>query len=271
MVSVSRIDRSPVRSRARFRAPLSRHLIGGMRLEKHQNSSASMLFLHCSRECCIVMRMTNFCAAEVSCCTPESLSTSTRSSAADRSVGCRSSQCRIIRGQPPDPGARRGARSADLRASAEGLRLTAAGELCVEHIREVLKNYERLEGRIRGLKTPQAGKVSLVTTVGLASGRCAGNPCRFRRRASPSRSNCATMAGPPPSTPVLTGEVDLGLGFNHRRRPASRTLANFDVPVGVVFTARHRLAGEAGPIDLVEVVQEPLILAQLGTSPSQHH
>ena len=31
----------------------------------------------------------------------------------------------------------------------KGLRLTAAGELCVEHIRDVLKNYERLEGRIR--------------------------------------------------------------------------------------------------------------------------
>src|SRR6478752_1939386 len=45
-----------------------------------------------------------------------------------------------------------------------GLRLTAAGELCIEHIREVLKNYERLEGRIRGLKMPQAGKVSMVAT-----------------------------------------------------------------------------------------------------------
>lgn len=27
-----------------------------------------------------------------------------------------------------------------------GLRLTAAGELCIEHIRDVLKNYERLRG-----------------------------------------------------------------------------------------------------------------------------
>ena len=45
-----------------------------------------------------------------------------------------------------------------------GLRLTAAGELCIEHIREVLKNYERLEGRIRSLKMQQAGKVRIVMT-----------------------------------------------------------------------------------------------------------
>ena len=51
-----------------------------------------------------------------------------------------------------------------------GLRLTAAGELCIEHIRDVLKNYERLEGRIRSLKMQQAGKVRMVTTVGLAAG-----------------------------------------------------------------------------------------------------
>ena len=36
-----------------------------------------------------------------------------------------------------------------------GLKLTAAGELCIEHIREVLKTYERMEARIRGLKMPQ--------------------------------------------------------------------------------------------------------------------
>ena len=54
-----------------------------------------------------------------------------------------------------------------------GLRLTAAGELCIEHIREVLKNYERLEGRIRGLKMPQAGKVSMPEKVSTRSGEMA--------------------------------------------------------------------------------------------------
>ncbi|MFY8099906.1 MAG: LysR family transcriptional regulator [Allorhizobium sp.] len=148
----------------------------------------------------------------------------------------------------------------------KGLRLTAAGELCVEHIRDVLKNYERLEGRIRGLKTPQAGKVSLVTTVGLASGPLPTILAGFVAEHPRVQIKLRNDGGSTTINPVLTGEVDLGLGFNIPATPGIRTLANFDVPVGVVLPPGHRLAQEEGPVDLVEVVQEPLILAQAGTS-----
>lgn len=148
----------------------------------------------------------------------------------------------------------------------KGLRLTAAGELCVEHIRDVLKNYERLEGRIRGLKTPQAGKVSLVTTVGLASGPLPAILACFVAEHPRMQIKLRNDGGSTTINPVLTGEVDLGLGFNIPATPGIRTLANFDVPVGVVLPPGHRLARDEGPVDLVEVVQEPLILAQSGTS-----
>ncbi len=148
----------------------------------------------------------------------------------------------------------------------KGLRLTAAGELCVEHIRDVLKNYERLEGRIRGLKTPQAGKVSLVTTVGLASGPLPAILAGFVAEHPRMQIKLRNDGGSTTINPVLTGEVDLGLGFNIPATPGIRTLANFDVPVGVVLPPGHRLARDEGPVDLVEVVQEPLILAQSGTS-----
>ncbi len=148
----------------------------------------------------------------------------------------------------------------------KGLRLTAAGELCVEHIRDVLKNYERLEGRIRGLKTPQAGKISLVTTVGLASGPLPAILAGFVAEHPRMQIKLRNDGGSTTINPVLTGEVDLGLGFNIPATPGIRTLANFDVPVGVVLPPGHRLARDEGPVDLVEVVQEPLILAQSGTS-----
>lgn len=148
----------------------------------------------------------------------------------------------------------------------KGLRLTAAGELCVEHIRDVLKNYERLEGRIRGLKTPQAGKVSLVTTVGLASGPLPAILAGFVAEHPRMQIKLRNDGGSTTINPVLTGEVDLGLGFNIPATPGIRTLANFDVPVGVVLPPGHWLARDEGPVDLVEVVQEPLILAQSGTS-----
>lgn len=147
-----------------------------------------------------------------------------------------------------------------------GLRLTAAGELCVEHIRDVLKNYERLESRIRGLKMPQAGKVTLVTTVGLASGPLPDILGRFLEAHPRVRILLRNDGGSTTINPVLTGEVDIGLGFNIPATPGIRTLANFDIPVGAVLPPDHPLAREEGPVNLTDVIQNRLVLAQPGTS-----
>jgi DNA-binding transcriptional LysR family regulator len=146
-----------------------------------------------------------------------------------------------------------------------GLRLTAAGELCIEHIRDVLKNYERLEGRIRGLKMPQAGKVSMVATVGLAAGPLPEIFARFIESHPRLRITLRNDGGSTTVQPVMAGEVDIGLGFNIAATAGIRTLANFDVPLGVVLPPGHRLAGEER-VSLIEVVQERLVLAQPGTS-----
>ncbi|MBP1846295.1 DNA-binding transcriptional LysR family regulator [Rhizobium petrolearium] len=147
-----------------------------------------------------------------------------------------------------------------------GLKLTAAGELCIEHIREVLKTYERMEARIRGLKMPQAGKVTLVSTVGLAAGPLPEIIARFIAKHPRVRIHLRNDGPSNTLQPVISGEVDFGLGFNIPATPGIRTLANFDIPIGAVMPPGHRLAGEEGPVDLAEVVQEPLVLAQPGTS-----
>lgn len=147
-----------------------------------------------------------------------------------------------------------------------GLRLTAAGELCIEHIREVLKNYERLEGRIRSLKMQQAGKVRIVTTVGLASGPLPEIIARFLSEHPRVFIQLRNDAGSTTVAPVLSGEVDIGLGFNIPATPGIRTLGNFDVPIGVVLPPGHALLAKPGPINLADVVQEKLVLAQPGTS-----
>ena len=147
-----------------------------------------------------------------------------------------------------------------------GLRLTAAGELCIEHIRGVLKDYARLETRIRSLKMPHAGQVSLVTTVGLASGPLPEIIAKFIETNPRVHIKLRSDGGTTTINPVLTGEVDIGLGFNIAATPGLRTLATFDIPIGAVVPPDHRLAQETGPVDLVDVVQERLVLAQSGTS-----
>lgn len=147
-----------------------------------------------------------------------------------------------------------------------GLRLTAAGELCIEHIREVLKAYDKLETRVRGLKMPQGGRVSMVSTVGLAAGPLPEIVARFVEQHPRMRLQLAIDGATTTANPVLSGEVDLGIGFNIPATAGLRTLATFDIPIGVVLPPDHRLAKEEGPLELAKVVQEPLVLAQSGMS-----
>lgn len=146
-----------------------------------------------------------------------------------------------------------------------GLRLTAAGEMCVEHIREVLKSYDRLEARIRALKMPQAGKVTLVTTVGLAAGPLPEIIARFVAENPRIRIHLRSDIGDTTIASVVTGDVDLGLGFNIPPTPGIRTVAAFDVPIGAVLPPGHPLT-EQERVNVADVVQEPLVLAQSGTS-----
>ncbi len=147
-----------------------------------------------------------------------------------------------------------------------GLKLTAAGELCIEHIRDVMKAYDKLETRVRGLKMPQGGRVSMISTVGLAAGPLPEIVARFVEQHPRMRMQLAIDGATTTANPVLTGEVDLGIGFNIPATAGLRTLATFDIPIGVVLPPDHRLAREEGPIDLAKVVQEPLVLAQSGMS-----
>ena len=64
------------------------------------------------------------------------------------------------------------------------LRLTAAGELLIDHIRQTLKEYDRVGSLLEGLKGIQRGKVTLATTLGLAMGPVRGVVSEFLKSTS---------------------------------------------------------------------------------------
>lgn len=146
-----------------------------------------------------------------------------------------------------------------------GLRLTAAGEILIEHIREVLKSSERMERRIRNLKRPQIGKVSVVTTGGLATGPLPDILAHFMVVQSRISVRLLTDAGSVTWNAVLSGEADLGIGFNVPAMPGLRAVAGFDVPVGVVMPPGHRLAAMTA-IEPMEVLREKLVICSPDTS-----
>ena len=146
-----------------------------------------------------------------------------------------------------------------------GLRLTAAGELYVAHIREVLKSYSRLEARVRGLQTQQAGKVTLGTTVGLAAGPLPAILSRFVD--VHPRIHVRLRNDGPATVPasLLAGDVDIGLGFNLPATPGLRTIASFDVPLGAIVPPRHPLARQKR-VKVAELMNTQLVLPYPGSS-----
>ena len=147
-----------------------------------------------------------------------------------------------------------------------GLRLTSAGELYVEHIREVMKSYQRLETRVKALKMPDAGKVRIVTTVGLAAGPMPVLVAKFVAKHPRVKIFMRNDLGSATTlNPVSVGEVDIGIGLNIPASPGIRTLAVFDVPIGAVLPPGHPLTAQP-QVSLGELLQERLVLVMKSLS-----
>jgi DNA-binding transcriptional LysR family regulator len=145
------------------------------------------------------------------------------------------------------------------------LRLTATGEILIEHVRQTLKDYARVGGRLTALKGVEQGRVKISTTLGLAAGPFANIVGDFVDRHPRVQVNVRALFAEAIPNSVISGDIDLGLGFNFQPDRALRTLMTFDVPLGAVVAPSHELAGEKN-VKLVDVIQYPLVMAEAGMS-----
>ena len=141
------------------------------------------------------------------------------------------------------------------------LRLTAAGEILIEHVRETLKAFERTQARIDGLKGARQGSVSIATTVGFAAGPMPKIIHDFGREHPHVRILVRGMFADAIATAILNGDLSLGLAFNLPANPGLRTLLKVEVPFGVVVAPSHPLANR-NRVRLADVVQYPLVLPE---------
>lgn len=145
------------------------------------------------------------------------------------------------------------------------LRLTATGEILIEHVRATLKEYARVNDRLTALKGIQRGKVSISTTLGLAGGPFGKIAAEFAATYPGVQLTVRALFAEAIPNSILTGDMDLGLGFNFKPDKGLRTLMTFDVPLGAVVAPGHELA-ERREVKLTDVVHYPLILAEPGMS-----
>lgn len=145
------------------------------------------------------------------------------------------------------------------------LRLTATGELLIQHVRETLKAHDETMKRIEAMRGLKWGSVNLAVSIGLAAGPMAEIVSDYV--SAHPRMNIRVTAGLTEAiaNAVINGEATLGLAHGMVPRPGLRTLFAVDVPVGALVAPDHPLA-KTSRLRLQNILEYPLVMAQPGMS-----
>ncbi len=143
------------------------------------------------------------------------------------------------------------------------LRLTAPGELLIAHVRDTLREHERVRARIEDLKGLRRGKVTIATMSGLAGSILPPIIASFRAQHPGVQIEVTVLPVGDIMAALVNGEADLGVGFDLPQDPALRAIATFECRLGAVVKPGHPLAGRSSA-SLSTCLGYPIILAKSG-------
>ena len=143
------------------------------------------------------------------------------------------------------------------------LRLTATGELVIGHVRQTLREHEKVRARIEDLRGLRHGRITVATMSGLTGSILPRIIAAFCARHPRVQVVVTVLPVADIVAALSNGEVDLGLGFDLPYDPALRTVAGFECKLGAVVGPKHPLAAR-GSVSLGVCLGYPIILAQTG-------
>lgn len=148
------------------------------------------------------------------------------------------------------------------------LRLTATGEVLIEHVRATLKAHAHTLDQIEAMRGLHRGTVTFATSFGLAAGPMAQIVKDYIALHNRMQIRVTSATTDAISNMVISGEATLGLGFSIPPRPGLKTLFTMDVPLGAVVSPDHKLAN-AKVVKLRDLITYPMVLATHGMSMRQ--
>jgi len=141
-----------------------------------------------------------------------------------------------------------------------GLRLTTAGEMLITHIRQTLKDHDRVRSRIEALKGLRRGDVTIVTTTGIAGGFLAGVVEEFREAHPGIKLRVLTLPRDSAIPAVVSGEADIALAYNLPNNPRLSTFLRVEYRLQAVMAPEHPLAKRLS-LRLAECFDYPAVLS----------
>lgn len=142
--------------------------------------------------------------------------------------------------------------------SPEGVEITAAGKIILEHCRKTLYDYNNVKMIIDDIRDLRTGHLSIQTVDSFTFSVLPRILKKFSAE-YPGISLSITTAFPDDiSTAVASGEVDIGISFTNMIHPDVRTILEKSAPFGIVMRPDHPLAGKA-TIEIEDLSGYPLV------------
>jgi DNA-binding transcriptional LysR family regulator len=147
----------------------------------------------------------------------------------------------------------------------KGLRLTTPGEMLLSHIRQTLREHERMRAEIHALKGLGRGEVTVATMATLAAGRLAEAAADFREAHPQIHLRVTVGTRPEVLEALASGAAELALGYNLPQDPRVHVVAEFQHRLGAVVARNHPLTIQAR-VRIADCLMYPLVLAEKGFS-----
>jgi DNA-binding transcriptional LysR family regulator len=145
------------------------------------------------------------------------------------------------------------------------LRLTASGELLIAHVRQTLKEHERVRILMEDLKGLRRGEVTIAAMGGIGSAALPPILESFRRVRPGVKLIVRILAVSELMAAVAAEEFDLGFALDLPHHPALQTLASLERRIGAVVPPGHDLAARAS-VTLSDCVPYPIVLPDSGVT-----
>jgi DNA-binding transcriptional LysR family regulator len=155
------------------------------------------------------------------------------------------------------------------RRKAKGVSLTPTGEVVLPRARFLLHQASELQADARGEERGVSGLVRIGCYPSLAPTALPSLISEFTRTHPDARLEVSENTQDQLGKGLESGELDLAIMYDLDLDPTWRSVGLAHLPPRVVLPAGHRLADDAGPLDLAALAEDPMVL--LDAPPSSGH
>ena len=142
---------------------------------------------------------------------------------------------------------------------ASGVRLTAAGEILLEHVRRTLRDFDHVHSDIASLKGLHSGRIPIATVASVGTTLLSSVVADFRGHYPGIDFEIVTTNSVSVADLVTQDEVDIGFSFDPGGRSKLREFFGIDLPLGAIMSDDHPLA-DRPQLSLADCLEHDLIL-----------